>query len=171
MLKLWRWRFEKNATFGYVEDINNENEQEEQPFDAKALVGMMTEALTDKDGELQMYLAYRRGDYEAQQAGSDCYKAQPEEKKKRKTRLTGDDRRTGKNLRRPRQLVAVAGVGYREEAVLLAGSTWVAIEQYEKALTIAKRFGDCASYCGGPMRGKALRTTATALPSAHCGLG
>ena len=35
----------------------------------------------------------------------------PDEKEKRKTRLTRDDRRTGKNLRRPHQLVAVDGVG------------------------------------------------------------
>jgi hypothetical protein len=38
-------------------------------------------------------------------------KVQPGEKKKRQTRLTGDDRRTGKNICRPHQLVAVDGVG------------------------------------------------------------
>jgi hypothetical protein len=43
--------------------------------------------------------------------GAACYKAQPEEKSKRTTRLVGDDRRTGKNMRRPHQLVAVDGVG------------------------------------------------------------
>ena len=57
-----------------------------------------------------MYLAYRR-DSDAQQVGAECYKAQPEEKSKRTTRLVGDDRRTGKNMRRPHQLVAVDGVG------------------------------------------------------------
>jgi len=36
-------------------------------------------ALADKDRQMQMYLAYRRGDDDVQQAGSDCYKAQPEE--------------------------------------------------------------------------------------------
>ena len=70
-------------------------------------------ALADTDREIQMYLAYRRGD--VRQAGCDCYKAQPEEKNRRKTRLTGDDRRTGKNLRlvqrRPGQLFTVDDVG------------------------------------------------------------
>jgi hypothetical protein len=58
-----------------------------------------------------MYLAYRRDEGDAQQAEADCYRVQPDETKKRKTRLTGDDRRTGKNLRQPHQLVAVDGVG------------------------------------------------------------
>ncbi len=48
------------ATFGYIEDINDENEEEDQPFDAKALVGVVTEALADNEREIQMYLAYRR---------------------------------------------------------------------------------------------------------------
>jgi hypothetical protein len=58
-----------------------------------------------------MYLAYRRDDSDAQQAEAECYKVKPGEKGKRQTRLKGDDRRTGKNLRRPHQLVAVDGVG------------------------------------------------------------
>ena len=55
-----------NATFGYIEDLNDENEEEDQPFDAKALVGVVTEALADKERETQMYLAYHR-DSDAQQ--------------------------------------------------------------------------------------------------------
>jgi hypothetical protein len=72
---------------------------------------IVTEALADKEREVQMYLAYRRDEGDAQQAEADCYRVQPDETKKRKTRLTGDDRRTGKNLRQPHQLVAVDGVG------------------------------------------------------------
>ena len=99
-----------NATYGYIEDINDENDEEDQPFDAKTLVDIVTEALADKEREVQMYLAYRR-EGDAHQAEADCYKVHPDEKKKRKTPLTGDDRRTGKNLRRPHQLVAVDSVG------------------------------------------------------------
>ncbi len=57
------------------------------------------------------YLAYRRDDSDTQQAEAECYKVKLGEKQKRQTSLTGDDRRTGKNLRRPHQLVAVDGVG------------------------------------------------------------
>jgi hypothetical protein len=97
--------------FGFVEDINSENEEEDQSFDAKALIGIVTETLSDKEREIQMYQSYHRGDDETQQEGHDCYKVQSTEKKKRKTRLTRDGLRTGKNLRRPHQLVAVNDVG------------------------------------------------------------
>ena len=50
--------------------LNDANEEEDQPFDAKALVGVVTEALADKEREIQMYLAYRR-DSDAQQVGAD----------------------------------------------------------------------------------------------------
>ncbi len=100
-----------NATFGYIEDINDENEEEDQSFDVKTLVGIVTEALDKKEREVQMYLAYRRDDSDAQQAETECYKVKPGEKEKRQRRLTGDDRRTGKNLRRPHQLVSFDGVG------------------------------------------------------------
>ena len=43
-----------NATFGYIEDFNDESEEEDQPFDAKAFVGVVTEALADKEREIQM---------------------------------------------------------------------------------------------------------------------
>jgi len=72
----------------------------------------VTEALAEKEREVQLYLAYRKDDGDdANKTEAECYKAQSDEKMKRKTRLTGDDRRTGKNLRRPHQLVAVDGVG------------------------------------------------------------
>ena len=70
----------------------------------------MTEALADKEREIQMYLAYRR-DSDAQIVGDECYKVQSEKISKRTTQLVGDDRRTGKNMRRPHQIVAVDGVG------------------------------------------------------------
>ena len=101
-------KIRSNATFGYIEDINDK--EEDQSFNAKALVGVVTEALPDKEREIQMYLAYRR-DSDAQQVGDECYNAQPEKISNRTTRLVGDDRRTGKNMRRPYQLVAVDGVG------------------------------------------------------------
>ena len=41
----------------------------------------MTEALAEKEREVQMYLAYRRDDGDAQQAEAECYKVQPGEKK------------------------------------------------------------------------------------------
>ena len=63
-------KIRSNATFGYIEDINDENQEEDPPFDAKALVGVVTEALADKEREIQMYLAYRR-DSDAQQVGAD----------------------------------------------------------------------------------------------------
>ena len=56
------------------------------------------------------YLEYRR-DSDAQQVGDECYNAQPEKISNRTTRLVGDDRRTGKNMRRPHQLVAIDGMG------------------------------------------------------------
>ena len=59
----------------------------------------MTEALAEEEREVQMYLAYRRDDGDAQQAEAECYKVKPGEKEKRQMRLTGDDRRTGKTLR------------------------------------------------------------------------
>ena len=43
-------KIRSNATFGYIEDLNDENEEEDQPFDAKALVGVVTEALADRQG-------------------------------------------------------------------------------------------------------------------------
>ena len=104
-------KIHNNATFGYIEDINDENEEEDQPFDAKTLVGIVTEVLTEKEREVQLYLAYRRDDGDEQQNEAECYKVQTGEKKKRQTRLTGDDRRTGKNLLRPHQLVSVDGMG------------------------------------------------------------
>ena len=88
-----------NATFGYIEDLNEENEEEDQPFDDKELVGVVTEALADKEREIQMYLAYHR-DSDAQQVGDECYQVQSEKISKRTTRLVGDDHRTGKNMRR-----------------------------------------------------------------------
>jgi hypothetical protein len=104
-------KIRNNATFGYIEDIEDENEEEDQPFNAKALVGIVTEALAEKEREIQSYLAYRRDDGDERLNEAGCYKVQTDETKKRQTRLTGDDRRTGKNLRRPHQLVAVDGVG------------------------------------------------------------
>ena len=86
-------KIRSNATFGYFEDLHDENEEEDQPFDAKALVGVVTESLTDKDREIQMYLVYHR-DSDAQQVGAECYTAQTEEKRKKTTRLVEDDRRT-----------------------------------------------------------------------------
>ena len=83
-------KIRSNATFGYIEDINDENQEEDPPFDAKALVGVVTEALADKEREIQMYLALRR-DSDAQQVGAECCKAQSEEKSKRTTRLVGND--------------------------------------------------------------------------------
>ena len=71
----------------------------------------MIEALAEKEREIQSYLAYRRDDGDERLNEAGCYKVQTDETKKRQTRLTGDDRRTGKNLRRPHQLVAVDGVG------------------------------------------------------------
>ena len=103
-------KIRSNATFGYFEDLHDENEEEDQPFDAKALVGVVTESLTDKDREIQMYLVYHR-DSDAQQVRDECYKMQPEKISKRTTRLVGDDRRTGKNMCRSHQLVRVDGVG------------------------------------------------------------
>ena len=41
----------------------------------------MTEALAEEEREVQMYLAYRRDDGDAQQAEAECYKVQPGEKK------------------------------------------------------------------------------------------
>ncbi len=35
--------------FGFVEDINSENEEEDQSFDAKALIGIVTETLSDRE--------------------------------------------------------------------------------------------------------------------------
>ncbi len=61
-------KIRNNATFGYIEDINDENEEEDQPFDAKTLVSIVTEALAEKERDVQMYLAYRRDDGDAQQA-------------------------------------------------------------------------------------------------------
>ena len=46
------------ATFEYIEDINDENEEEDQPLDAKTLVGIETEVLAEKEREVQMFLAY-----------------------------------------------------------------------------------------------------------------
>ena len=54
-------------------------------------VGIVTEALTDKhtkirkdkEREIQMYLVYHRDDDDAQQEGSDWYKVQSDEKKKK----------------------------------------------------------------------------------------
>ena len=46
------------ATFGYIKDINDENEEEDQPLDAKTLVGIETEVLAEKEREVQMFLAY-----------------------------------------------------------------------------------------------------------------
>jgi hypothetical protein len=56
-------------------------------------------------------LTYHRDYSDEQQAESECYKVKTGEKEKRQTRLTGDDHRTGKNLRRPHQLVVVEVVG------------------------------------------------------------
>jgi hypothetical protein len=103
-------KIRSNGTFGYIKDINDENKEEDQLLDAKALVDVVTEALADKEREIQMYLGYHR-DSDAQQMGAECNKAQPEEKSKRTTRLVGDDRRTGQNMRRPHQLVAIDGMG------------------------------------------------------------
>ena len=36
-------KIRSNATFGYIEDLNDENEEEDRPFDDKALVGVVTE--------------------------------------------------------------------------------------------------------------------------------
>jgi hypothetical protein len=58
-----------------------------------------------------MYLAYHRDDSDTEQTEVECYMVKPGEKEKRQTRLTGDDHRTGKNLRRPHQLVSVNDVG------------------------------------------------------------
>jgi hypothetical protein len=58
-----------------------------------------------------MYLTYHRDDSDAEQTEVEYYMVKPGEKEKRQTRLTGDDRRTGKNLRRPHQLVSVNDVG------------------------------------------------------------
>ena len=104
-------KIRNDATFGYIEDINDENEEEDQSFDAKTLVGIVTEAMAEKERKVQMYFAYRRDDGDAQQAEAECCKVKSGEKQKRQTRLTGDDRRTGKTPRRPHQLVAVDGVG------------------------------------------------------------
>ena len=41
----------------------------DQSFDAKTPVGIVTETLADKEREVQMYLAYHRGDDEAPQSG------------------------------------------------------------------------------------------------------
>jgi hypothetical protein len=68
-------------------DINDKNEDEDQPFDEKTLVGIVTGALAEKEREVQMYLAYRRDDGDAQQAEAECYKVQSGEKKKRQTQL------------------------------------------------------------------------------------
>ncbi len=54
----------------------------------------MTEALAEKEREVQMYLAYRRDDGDAQQAEAECYKVQPGDKEEMQTQLTGDDRST-----------------------------------------------------------------------------
>ena len=88
----------------------------------------VTEALAGKEREVQMYLAYPRDEGDAQQTEADCYKVHPDEKKKRKTRLTMDDRRTGKNLRRPHQLVAVDGVGGAKKE----GWKKISLQQTEK---------------------------------------
>jgi hypothetical protein len=113
------------ATFGYVEDINDENEEDHwQSFDAKTLVGIVTEALAEKEREVQMYLAYRRDDSDAQQGEADCYKVQPGEKKKRQKRLTGDDRRTGKTLRQPHQLVVVDGGSHLQSRMQGQSTSW-----------------------------------------------
>jgi hypothetical protein len=47
---------------------------EDQPFDAKTLVGIVTEALAEKEREVQMCLAYRRDDGDAQEAEAECYR-------------------------------------------------------------------------------------------------
>ncbi len=61
-------KIRNNATFGHIEDINDENKEEDQSFNEKTPVGIVTEALADKEREVQMYLAYRRDDGDAQQA-------------------------------------------------------------------------------------------------------
>ena len=53
-------KIRNNATFGHIEDLYDENEEEDQPFDVKTLNGVVTETLADKEREIQMYLPYHR---------------------------------------------------------------------------------------------------------------
>ena len=46
-------KIRNNTTFEYVENINDKDEDDEHPFDAKALVGIVTEALADKEREIR----------------------------------------------------------------------------------------------------------------------
>jgi hypothetical protein len=64
-------KIRNDATFGYIEDINDENEEEDQSFDAKTLVGIVTEGMAEKERKVQMYFAYLRDDGDAQQAEAD----------------------------------------------------------------------------------------------------
>jgi len=51
-------KIRNNATFGYIEDINDEIDEEDQPFDAKTLVGIVTDALADKRREIPREIRY-----------------------------------------------------------------------------------------------------------------
>ncbi len=99
-----------------IDDVDNQLLEDEGGVTLSAFTGWVMKAKTEKDREIQLYLAYRR-DCErteiAPSGGQDVAVSLSTVKVKmrRPTRLVGDDRRTGNNHKKPFRLVVIDGDG------------------------------------------------------------